>query len=85
MRPNPLFPGLPSDNITLVLSSLSHDRNDETLEAKARWFQSLSLAERMELLCAFTDLALSANPALADVKNAQQAQGRIRILAAPRR
>ena len=71
--------------ITYVAPSLSHDRNDETLEAKARWFQSLSLAERMELLCAFTDLALSANPALADVKNAQQAQGRVRILATPRR
>jgi hypothetical protein len=67
-----------------VISKLSHDWNDETLEAKARWFQSLSLAERMDLLCAFTDLALVANPGLADVKNAQQTQGRVRVLAAPR-
>jgi hypothetical protein len=68
-----------------VISGVSHDLRDESLEAKARWFQSLSLAERMELLCAFTDLALSANPALADVKNAQPTQGRVRIITAPQR
>ncbi len=60
--------------------SVSHDRNDETPEAKARWFQSLSLAERMELLCTFTDLALEANPNLADMKDAQPIKGRVQVL-----
>jgi len=46
--------------------SVSHDRREETIEAKVRWFRSLPLADRMDLLCAFTDLALSVNPALAD-------------------
>jgi hypothetical protein len=68
-----------------VIPSLSHDRGDETLEAKARWFQSLSLAERMDVLCAFTELALVANPHLEEVKNAQPTQGRVRVVAAPRR
>jgi len=44
--------------------SVSHNRQEETPEAKARWFRSLPLSERMDMLCAFTDLALTANPAL---------------------
>lgn len=41
-----------------------HDRSAETPEAKARWFQSLSLEERMDLLVEFTELALAACPDL---------------------
>ena len=62
---------------------VSHDRADETPEAKARWFQSLSLEERMELLCAYTDLALSVNPNLPDRRDARSTTGRIRILSRP--
>ena len=46
---------------------ISHDFNDESLEAKARWFQTLSLAERMDLLCELTDLVLENNPHVAEV------------------
>lgn len=60
--------------------SISHSRSDETIEAKARWFQSLSLSERMDMLCAFTDLALSANPTLQERKDAQPVAGRIQVL-----
>ena len=60
-----------------------HDREHETIEAKARWFQSLSIAERMELLCAFTDLALEKNPELARKKDAPPTEGRIQILRMP--
>jgi hypothetical protein len=38
--------------------TISHNINEETLEAKAKWFSSLSYAERMDLLCEFTDLIL---------------------------
>jgi hypothetical protein len=62
---------------------ISHSRCDETIEAKARWFQSLSRAERMELLCAFTDLALEANPRLAEMKDAKPVKGRVQVLSAP--
>jgi hypothetical protein len=62
--------------------TISHDRGEETMEAKARWFQSLTLAERMDMLCAFTDLALSANPTLQERKHAQPVAGRIQVLSA---
>lgn len=62
--------------------SVSYDRREETPEAKAKWFQSLSIEERMEVLCYFTDLALSINPKLPDLKDAQQTKGRIQILSA---
>lgn len=62
--------------------AVSHNRKEETPEAKVQWFRSLSLEERMELLCAFTDLALTLNPRLADRKNAQQIKRGIQILSA---
>jgi hypothetical protein len=67
----------------VVIKSISHDRADETPEAKARWFQSLSLEERMNVLCSLVDLALQNNPELAERKtNAQSTQGRVRVLSA---
>jgi hypothetical protein len=62
---------------------VSHDRSEETLEAKARWFQSLSLAERMDLLCWYTALALAAHPDLPDRRHARSTRGRIRIVENP--
>ena len=62
-------------------SSISHDRSEESLEAKARWFQALPLAERMELLCLFTDLILATNPRIVEQKDAQPVAGRVRLLA----
>ena len=57
-----------------------HDRQEESIEAKARWFQSLSIVERMDMLCAFTDLILSANPRILEQKDAEPVEGRIRVL-----
>jgi len=57
-----------------------HDRQQETIEAKARWFQSLPLSERMELLCAFTDLILTVNPKILEHKDAQPIEGRVRVV-----
>lgn len=59
---------------------ISHDRSEESMEAKARWFQSLSLAERAELLCQFTDLILAVNPKVVEQKNAEPIEGRILVL-----
>lgn len=59
--------------------SVSHSREEETPEAKARWFRSLPMSERMELLCEFTDLALSVNPSLQDRKHAERVAGRIQV------
>jgi hypothetical protein len=64
--------------------TVEHDRQQETIEAKTRWFSSLSMAERMEIFCSFTDLALSVNPGLSagDKKHAKPIAGRIQILSA---
>ena len=61
-------------------TAISHDRQDETLQAKARWFQKLTMKERADLLCQFTDLILEVNPKIIERKNAQPVAGRIRIL-----
>jgi hypothetical protein len=64
----------------MMNSGISHDRQEETAEAKARWFQSLPLSERMELLCAFTDLILAVNPRIVEQRDAQPRTGRVRVL-----
>ena len=63
---------------------LTHSRQAETIEAKARWFQSLSLKERAELLTSFTDMILEVNPKIVDQKNAQPIKGRIRVVSKPK-
>ena len=45
-----------------MTGSGSHDIRDEGLEAKVRWFQSLSLEERMDVFVSFTNLILENNP-----------------------
>ena len=60
---------------------VSHSRELETPEAKARWFQSLPLAIRMELLCAYTDLVLENRPDLVEKKGGPHSiSGRILVL-----
>ena len=65
-----------------MLQSVSNSRR-ESPEAKARWFQSLSLEQRMELFCEFTDLVLQNNPQIAEIGPAQSSSGRIRVLSVP--
>jgi hypothetical protein len=62
---------------------VTHDRAEESPEAKARWFQSLSLQERMELLNSYTDLILEINPGIVEQKRAQPAKGSIRVISKP--
>jgi len=63
-----------------MTQSISHDRTEESLEAKAQWFQTLSLAERMDLLCEFTELVLENNPQVVEVGRAQSSTGRVCVL-----
>ena len=65
-------------------AGISHDREEETLEAKALWFQSLTLSERIDLLCQFTDLVLENNPRITETADAQSPSERIRVLSLPR-
>ncbi len=59
---------------------VSHSWSEETSEAKARWFQSLSLEERMDLLCFFTDMILQNNPKIMESKNVKSSSKRIRVI-----
>ena len=61
---------------------VTHDRQAESMAAKARWFQSLPLEQRMEIFCEITEMALSANPSLARKDDAPTHSGRVRVLRA---
>lgn len=63
-----------------MTGSVSHDFRDESLENKARWFQSLSLEERMEVFVAFTNLILENNPDIVKQKYVGPASDRVRII-----
>jgi hypothetical protein len=60
--------------------SVSHSFADESMAAKAKWFQGLSLEERMNVFVAFTRLILENNPEIANKKHARPASDRIRVL-----
>jgi hypothetical protein len=66
-----------------IVGTVSHSLRDEAIEAKAEWFRSLRLPERMALLCEFTDLALALNPHLQEPQLAQSPDRRIFRLPAP--
>jgi hypothetical protein len=73
----------PEDQRFMMNRGISHNYEDETIEAKTRWFQSLPLSERMEIMCAFTDLALEINPDLPDEKDAQPPNRSFQIITRP--
>jgi len=66
-------------------ATISHGWEAETPEAKARWFQSLSVEERLNVFFAFADLALAVRPDLREKKRARRTHGRVRVLELPRR
>jgi len=66
-----------------MIPTIRYDREQESIEAKARWFRSLSMTDRMEVFCSFTDLALSINPHLKDRirrRRTQPIAGRVQVL-----
>jgi hypothetical protein len=63
-------------------ATVTHDKAEETIEAKTLWFRSLTLSERMDILCAFTELLLAANPGIVEQRNAEPIEGRVRVLTA---
>jgi hypothetical protein len=68
-----------------VTPSISHDLEDESFEAKALWFQSLTIEERLELFDEITEMALELNPDLANGTDAETPSERLRVLTLPRR
>jgi hypothetical protein len=60
--------------------TVSHSRSDESIDAKAKWFKSLSMKQRMDVFVAFTNLILKNNPEIAKKKHDRPASDRIRVL-----
>lgn len=61
---------------------VTHDRAEESIESKTLWFRSLTVIERMDMLCAFTELLLMTNPKIVEQKNAEPIEGRVLVLTA---
>ena len=59
--------------------SVSYDFKDESFEAKARWFQSLSIDERMPIFCELIDLLFENNPDLVRAKDIRPIPGVVRV------
>ncbi len=59
---------------------ISHGRKLETIEAKVKWFRSLTMAERMEIFCEFTDLCLAINPNIRKKIETKPIKGRIQVI-----
>jgi len=64
-------------------AAISHGWKQESPEAKARWFRSLTMRERLEMFCDFYELAVAINPKLRERKRAQRPEGRVRVLELP--
>lgn len=59
---------------------VAHGFEEETMESKALWFQSLPISERMEMLCMFTDMILENNPDVVEKRDAKSLTGSIQVL-----
>jgi hypothetical protein len=64
----------------MMTPKVTYDREAETLEAKTRWFKSLSIEERMAYLDWMTDLLLMHNPQAIQAKEIPKIPGRVLVL-----
>lgn len=71
------------DGDKVMAFSGSHDREQENSLAKAYWFQSLTLEERMEIFCEMTDLTLENNPDIVKKKLPHPIRGRVQVISLP--
>jgi hypothetical protein len=60
--------------------SISHSREEETPEAKARWFRSLTIEERLRVFCEWNRFILRLNPRIADIKHDRPPREGVQVL-----
>ena len=63
-----------------MVKEVSHSYDEETPGANARWFQSLTLSERMDMFCFFTDMILENNPGIIEKRDAKPTARRTQVL-----
>jgi len=68
---------------TVPSVSVSHDRGEEDLLAKARWFAQFSPPERLRMLIEWADAMLALNPKIEEVDRARPVAGRVQVLERP--
>ena len=68
-----------------IMRGVFAGREQESLIAKARWFRTLTVEERLEYVCEMADFILENQPDLARRRDAQAFTGRVRVLELPRR
>jgi hypothetical protein len=66
-----------------MIETVSRDFQDEEMESKVRWFQSLSLEERMSVFVSFTNLILQNNPDIVKRKYVRPASDRVAVISLP--
>jgi len=66
-----------------MIETISHDFKDEEIESKVRWFQSLSLDERMSVFVSFINLILQNNPDIVKKKYVRPASDRVAVISLP--
>jgi hypothetical protein len=69
-----------SDIIDTMTPSIAHGWDEETPEAKARWFQSLTIQERLRIFTEWSRFVLAINPRIVDIKHARSPRPGIQIL-----
>jgi hypothetical protein len=62
---------------------VSHDRGEEDILAKARWFAQFTPERRLLMLIEWADAMLALNPAIEEVGRAHPVAGRIQVLERP--
>jgi len=63
-----------------MIANVSYDIKDESIEAKVKWFKSLTIQERYQNFCDYIELALLLNPKLAEKKIDKSPSGSVRVL-----
>lgn len=62
---------------------ITHGFDQESIEAKREWFSGLSMAERLEILSEYYDLAVALNPKLREGSDARTTASSVRVLELP--
>lgn len=63
-----------------VRGEVAHGFEHETIEAKAAWFRTLTVQERLAALSAMYELAVALNPKLREGRDAARPQASVRVL-----
>ncbi len=62
------------------IKRISHDLADENFEEKVKWFQSLTVEERLDVFFEYVDLIMEINPNIVKERYAEQFERTVHVL-----